>query len=104
MNKVLETIDKDNSKSNLEKLEIIKQMYNELNHNKSVIANIDKDFFFEFIDMLISIIDNSISKEVIENKKNQMLEEYKEVIKTNSTKAFIMKCQIEFAEELLEGK
>lgn len=57
MSKVLESIDKENSKSNLEKLEIIKQMYNELNHNKSVIANIDKDFFFEFIDVLLSIID-----------------------------------------------
>lgn len=32
-----------------------------------------------------------------------MIEEYKELIETNSTKAFIMKCKIEFAEELLKG-
>lgn len=55
------------------------------------------------IETVSNYIDNSISKEVIEKKKNQMLEEYKEVIETNSTKAFIMKCQIEFAEELLKG-
>lgn len=53
--------------------------------------------------ILLKALDNSISKEVIEKKKNQMLEEYKKLIETNSTKAFIMKCQIEFAEELLKG-
>lgn len=54
------------------------------------------------IETVLNYIDNSMSKEELEKKKNQLLEEYKEVIKTNSTKAFIMKCQIEFIENLLE--
>lgn len=93
---------------NKELEEAIRQLKDIKQDKESFIENDrEHDEIFEedikAIDIILNYIDNSISKEVIEKKKNQMLEEYKKLIETNSTKAFIMKCQIEFAEELLKG-
>lgn len=54
------------------------------------------------IQTLIQIAENSISREVIEKKLTELKREYKEALETNSTKAFILKCQIEILQELLE--
>ena len=58
----------------------------------------------EAIETVLNYIDNSISKEIVENKLINLEKEYKEALEENSTKAFILKCQIEIAKELLEGK
>lgn len=52
------------------------------------------------LETVLNYIDNSISKELIQNKKNELEKEYKEAIERNSTKAFILKCQIEILNEL----
>lgn len=54
------------------------------------------------IETLVQIADNSISREVIEKKLTELKKEYKEALETNSTKAFILKCQIEILQELLK--
>lgn len=54
------------------------------------------------IEIVLKALENSISKEVIKEKKNKLLQEYREIIQTNSIKAFIIKCQIELLQELLE--
>lgn len=54
------------------------------------------------IETLIQIVENSISREVIEKKLTELKKEYKEALETNSTKVFILKCQIEILQELLE--
>lgn len=53
---------------------------------------------------LLKYIENSISKEVIKEKKQELEKEYKEYLEENSTKAFILKCQLELINEMLEGK
>ena len=58
----------------------------------------------EDLETVLNYIDNSISKEAIENKLNKLEKQYKEALNKNSTKAFILKCQIEAIQELLEGK
>lgn len=45
---------------------------------------------------------NSIPKDKIKEKTEQLKEEYKKEVVKNSTKAFILKCQIEAYEELLK--
>lgn len=45
-----------------------------------------------------------IEKDKIREKLQELEKEYKEALEENSTKAFILKCQIEILEELLEGK
>ena len=63
---------------------------------------------YQAIETVLNYIENSISKEVIREKIKEMQKEYKEALEENSTKAFILKCQIEgfkeFEKELLEGK
>lgn len=45
-----------------------------------------------------------IAKDKIREKIEELNKEYKVALKENSIKAFILKCQIEILEELLEGK
>lgn len=42
--------------------------------------------------------------EKIEEKLNELEKEYKQVLEENSIKAFILKCQLEILQEILEGK
>lgn len=56
------------------------------------------------IETVLNYIENSISKEKIRKKLEELQKQYKEALKENSTKAFILKCQIEILEELLEEK
>lgn len=44
-----------------------------------------------------------IHKDKIREKEEELEKEYKEALEENSTKAFIVKCQIEILKELLEG-
>lgn len=60
------------------------------------------------IETVLQALDNSIPKEKIENKINKLEKQYKEALEENSTKAFILKCQIEgfkdFKKELLNNE
>ena len=56
------------------------------------------------LETALNYIENSIPKEVIQNKLNEIEKQYKEALEENSTEAFILKCQIEILEELLKGK
>lgn len=58
----------------------------------------------EDLETALNYIDNSIPKEVVEKKLQDLERQYKIVLEENSTKAFILKCQIEIVQELLEGK
>ena len=66
--------------------------------------SIDIDIFTEDIKTVLDYIENSISKETIKEKIEEIQNQYKEELEKNSTKAFILKCQIEILKELLEGK
>lgn len=63
---------------------------------------IDYEEEFKHEQTLLNYIENSISREVIEKKLTELKKEYKEALETNSTKVFILKCQIEILQELLE--
>lgn len=63
----------------------------------------DKEFI-KARETILKALENSISKEVIKEKKQKLEKEYKECLEENSTKAFILKCQLEILEELVEGK
>ena len=47
---------------------------------------------------------NSISKQKIKDKIEELKKEYKIALEENSTKAFILKCKINVLEEILEEK
>lgn len=66
-----------------------------INLADKTIDNIKQDVY-----TALNYIDNSIPKELIQNKKNELEKEYKEAMERNSTKAFILKCQIEILNEL----
>lgn len=63
----------------------------------------DKEFI-KARETILKALENSISKEVIKEKKQKLEKEYKEYLEENSTKAFILKCQLELINEMLEGK
>lgn len=50
---------------------------------------------------ILNYIDNSISKEVVEEKLKKLEKQYEIVLDENSTKAFILKCQIEIVKEIV---
>ncbi len=86
------------------KLEEAIQNYNKLKKNKTVIANIDTEFFFKTVDTLLQALENSIPKQTLNDKIKDLKEQYKKALEENSTKAFILKCQIEILQEVVEGK
>ncbi len=53
---------------------------------------------------VLNYIENSIPKQLVKDRTEELKKEYEEALKENSTKAFILKCQIEILKELLEGK
>lgn len=53
------------------------------------------------LDVVLQALENSISKEVIKEKKQELEKEYKECLEENSTKAFILKCQLELINKIL---
>lgn len=62
------------------------------------------ELFLKMLHGVSSYIDNSIPKKVVENKLQDLERQYKIALEENSTKAFILKCQIEIVKELLEEK
>jgi len=56
----------------------------------------------------MTVIDKFVSIQTIKNKISELEEQYKEALEENSTKSFILKCQIEgfkdFEKELLYNK
>lgn len=54
------------------------------------------------IKTLRSYIENSIPKQIVEEKQNELQKEYEEALEENSTKAFILKCKLEMIKELLD--
>lgn len=58
------------------------------------------ELFLKMLHGVSSYIDNSIPKEVVENKLQELEKEYKIALEENSTKALILKCQVEIVKEL----
>lgn len=55
-----------------------------------------------FLKMAKEVIENSILKQKIRDKLEELKKEYIKELEKNSTKAFILKCQISVIEELLK--
>jgi len=79
-------------------LKTFKTRQKTINYNKISLEDV------EAVETVLQALDNSIPKETIKVRKQKLEEKYKEEMEVNPTKAFIIKCQIEFAEEILEGK
>lgn len=77
-------------------------LYNDEEFYKEEIEQ--NELFLKMLHNILNYIENSISKEVIKEKKQELEKEYKECLEENSTKAFILKCQLEIINEMLEGK
>jgi hypothetical protein len=79
-----------------------RKMYEELKEHKSIIANIDTEFFFKFADTVLQALDNSIPKEKVEDK----IELYKRLelgsFNRDSIQANEYKAIIKVLQELLE--
>jgi len=85
---LIETILKE-----LERLQEENKQYKKANREKA-------DKIIEITDLYMK----SIPKDKIREKLEELEKEYKEALEENSTKAFILKCQIEILKELLEKK
>ncbi len=77
----------------IESIEQFIEQYKELRRNKDIIANIDKDFFFNLTDTILNCIENSIPKETliekIRERQFELQQEYidfKDDIKLNTLK------------------
>ncbi len=57
-----------------------------------------------FVKMAKEVIENSILKQKLKDKLEELKKEYIKELENNSTKAFILKCQITILEELREEK
>lgn len=81
-----------------------------------LITNFIKDYEKEFrenyadislkqiIDSINYLLDNSIPKQKLKDKLEELKKEYIKELENNSTKAFILKCQITILEEIWEDK
>ncbi len=56
------------------------------------------------VEAVLQTSENSIPKQVLKDKMKDLKEQYKKALEENSTKAFILKCQIEIVQEVAEGK
>lgn len=81
----------------------------QLQHTISIFEDIEDDGNLEidFIDItaikiLIDYIKDSTPNSVIREKKKDLEKKYKQALEENSTKAFILKCQLEILEEILK--
>ena len=83
-------------------IKIAKEIIKENNNNSD--CSMEIALAYDVANYLPKILDNSISKENIEDKKNELEKQYKEALEENSTEAFILKCQIEILKELLKGE
>ena len=52
----------------------------------------------------VALLENSIPKQKVKDKIEELKKEYEIALEENSTKAFILKCKISALEELLEEK
>lgn len=57
-----------------------------------------------FVKMAKEVIENSIPKQKVKDKLEELKKEYTKELEKNSTKAFILKCQITVVEEIWEDK
>lgn len=57
-----------------------------------------------FVKMAKEVIENSILKQKLKDKLEELKKEYIKELENNSTKAFILKCQITIVEEILYGR
>ena len=57
-----------------------------------------------FVKMAKEVIENSIPKQKVKDKLEELKKEYTKELEKNSTKAFILKCQITIVEEIWEDK
>jgi len=49
------------------------QQYKELKRNKNIVETIEPKYFFEFADIMLNYIENSISKETIKEKIEKII-------------------------------
>ena len=63
-----------------------------------------KEQYEKPIEIVLDYIENSIPKQIVEERQHELQKEYEEALEENSTKAFILKCKLEMIKELLEGK
>lgn len=80
-------------------LENLIKKYRELEEENRIFALAGSN-----IALKLHIEKNYIPKSKIKEKIEELKEEYKIALEENSTKAFILKCQIEILEKLLEDK
>ena len=82
------------------------QQYKELKRNKNIVETIEPKYFFEFADIMLNYIENSMSKETIK-EKIKVLENSQKRVKNNNliySREDIFRFQIYILEELLEEK
>lgn len=63
-----------------------------------------KNKYATFVKMSCEIVEQSILDQGVKDKIEELEEQYKIALEENSTKAFILKCQITILQELLEGR
>lgn len=74
----------------------------ELERTKNVPANDTVNVPVILAREYLKLKQDYIPKSVVIEKREELKEEYKKAIEENSTKAFILKCQIEILEQLLQ--
>ena len=62
--------------------EELKEMYKGLKRNKKIIGTIDKDFFFEFAETVLNLLE----------KKNKQIEQYQNMLATNDM-LHVLECE-----------
>ena len=64
----------------------------------------DTERIYKALENILSAYRNSIPKQKVKDKIEELKKEYEIALEENSTKAFILKCKISALEELLEDK
>ncbi len=72
--------------------------------DKDCFCNNPEEKVLSAIKIVVDRAENSIPKQTLKDKMKDLKEQYKKALEENSTKAFILKCQIEILQELLEEK
>lgn len=64
----------------------------------------DTERIYKALENILSAYRNSIPKQKVKDKIEELKKEYEIALEENSTKAFILKCKISALEEFLEDK
>ncbi len=75
----------------------------ELQEENNKLERANKTYINSIQSITPVLLEYYIPKDIIREKIKEMQKEYKEALEENSTKAFILKCQITILEELLNN-